>query len=69
MAEIRVRPLRPLFHATGVYPATVAWGLNSAPRARPALSPPFREQLERYFAPDIAQLEELLGRQLWRHPA
>ena len=39
--------------------------LNSEPRTRSALHPAFREELDRYFADDIAELEGLLGRRLW----
>ncbi len=59
-------PLRPLFHAAGVHPAGIVRGLNNVPRRKPALRPAFRAQLDRYFAGDIAELERMLGRQLWR---
>lgn len=60
--------MRPLFRATRVHPAGIVWGLNSAPRRKPALSAAFRAEIDRYFAPDIAELEGLLGRPLWRQP-
>jgi len=59
-------PLRPLFRAARVDPAGIAWNLDSAPRAKPHLSPAFRAEIDRYFATDIAELEALLGRPLWR---
>jgi len=58
--------MRPLFRTVRMYPAAIVAGLNSTPRQKPALSGAFREGVERYFAPDIAELEELLGRSLWR---
>jgi len=61
--------MRPVFRATRLHPARIASELNSAPRAKPGLSPAFRAEVDRYFAPDIAELEGLLGRQLWRDPA
>jgi hypothetical protein len=60
--------MRPLFRATGLHPAGIVWGLNSTPRPRPALNAAFRAEIDRYFAPDIAELEGLLGRPLWRQP-
>jgi hypothetical protein len=61
--------MRPVFRATRLHPAGIAWELNTAPRPKPALSPAFRAEVDRYFAADIAELEGLLGRQLWRSPA
>jgi hypothetical protein len=61
--------LRPLVHAAGLNPAEMLWTLNSVPQKKTALRPAFRDELERYFADDIAELEKLLGRQLWRRPA
>ena len=58
--------MRPLFRATRVHPAGIVWGLNATPRRKPDLSGAFRETVDRYFAPDIAELESLLGRTLWR---
>jgi hypothetical protein len=59
-------PIRPLFHAAGLHPAGIVWGLNSVPRQKSALRPAFRAELDRYFSNDIAELERLLGRRLWR---
>lgn len=58
--------IRPLADATGLYPAKALWWINSVPRRKAALRPEFREELDRYFADDIAELEKLLGRRLWR---
>jgi Sulfotransferase domain len=60
------RPIRPVLRAARVHPARMLWSLNSAPRQKPAMSAAFRAEVERYFAPDIAELEGLLGRPLWR---
>jgi Sulfotransferase domain len=59
-------PMRPLFHAVGVYPNSVAWHLNTTPRPKMPLRAAFRAELDRFFASDIAELEKLLGRTLWR---
>jgi len=58
--------MRPLFRPFGVRPASLIWDMNAVPRSKPALDAGFRAQIERYFAPDIAELESLLGRPLWR---
>ncbi|MBS0419221.1 MAG: sulfotransferase domain-containing protein [Proteobacteria bacterium] len=58
--------MRPLFTAARMSPARLAWHLNTVPRRKPVLDAAFRAQMERYFAPDIAELESLLGRLLWR---
>lgn len=60
------RPLRPVLGAAGFSPASLVRSLNSAPRPKAPLSPAFREELDRFFADDIAELERLLGRSLWR---
>ena len=60
------RPLRPALRAAGVSPASIIRSLNSVTRPNAPLSPAFREELEQFFADDIAELERLLGRSLWR---
>ncbi|HJU08551.1 MAG TPA: sulfotransferase domain-containing protein [Rhodanobacteraceae bacterium] len=60
------RPLRPLLRAAGVSPANALRSLNLAPRPKPPLRTEFRAELDRFFADDIAELERLLGRPLWR---
>lgn len=58
-------PFRPLFKATGLRPVQLIRQMNwGRPRKEP-LRPAFREELELYFADDIAELESLLGRRLW----
>jgi Sulfotransferase domain len=59
-------PLRPLLRRAGFSPVRALWSLNAVPRRKAALRPEFRQELERYFADDIAELEGLLGRRLWR---
>jgi len=56
---------RALVRASGVHPAHVLWKLNTAPQDKTPMRPEFREELERYFADDISELEKLLGRRLW----
>ena len=60
------RPLRPLLRAAGFSPVGVIRSLNSVTRPNAPLNPAFREELDRFFADDIAELERLLGRPLWR---
>jgi hypothetical protein len=62
-------PMRPLLRPTGFSPARTLWEMNAAPRPKAALRPAFRAELEGYFADDIAELEGLLGRSLWRQGA
>ena len=59
-------PARPIFRAVGFNPVRTAWSLNSVVRQKAALTPAFRADLDHYFAEDIAHVEQLLGRQLWR---
>jgi len=60
------RPVRPLLRAAGVSPANALRSLNLVPRPKPPLRAEFRAELDRFFAADIAELERLLGRPLWR---
>lgn len=64
--RVAYSPVRPLARAAGIHPTRLARQLNSQPREKPAMRPAFRSELDRYFADDIAELEELLGRRLWR---
>jgi hypothetical protein len=59
-------PLRPLFHAARLKPVALVRSLNSTPRRNPPMGAAFRAELEQYFADDVAELEGLLGRPLWR---
>jgi Sulfotransferase domain len=59
-------PMRPLLQQAGFSPAHRLWEANAVRRPNAALRPAFRAELDRYFADDIAQLEGLLGRPLWR---
>jgi hypothetical protein len=58
-------PFRPLFKATGLRPAQIIRRMNLGRLRKEPLRPAFREELELYFAEDIAELESLLGRRLW----
>ena len=58
-------PLRPLLHAARLKPQLFLWKLNSIPTEKAPMRPEFRDELCRYFADDIAELESLLGRKLW----
>jgi len=57
--------VRPLMHAVGVNPAKILWKVNSVPRQKTPMRQEFREQLDRYFAGDIRELEQLVGRRMW----
>jgi Sulfotransferase domain len=59
-------PVRPLVGAVGLKPVQLIRKLNSVPTAKAAIRPEFRDELARYFADDIDELESLLGRRLWR---
>jgi Sulfotransferase domain len=61
-------PVRPLMKAAGLHPLRLLTRANRARREKPPLRPAFRQELEQYFAPDVAQLESLLGRRLWSAP-
>ncbi len=50
---------------TGAHPAKALWRLNTVPQDKAPMRPEFRDELDRYFADDIAELERLLGRRLW----
>ncbi len=56
-----------LARSTGVRPANVLGKLNTVPRPKTPMSRELREELNRYFVDDIADLERLLGRPLWRN--
>ncbi len=58
-------PLRPLLRAVGISPWELAARVNWRRGGSPHLRAPFREELERYFAAEVSQLEQLLGRALW----
>lgn len=62
-------PLRPLFRAAHLQPARAVSNLNFIPARNAPLRADFRAELERYFSADIAELERLLGRSLWRGAA
>jgi hypothetical protein len=59
-------PIRSVAHAAGLKPLQILWRLNSVPTEKAAMRPEFREELRRYYADDIKELESLLGRKLWR---
>jgi len=59
-------PLRSVLRAARLHPAATIRALNFTRRRKPALRPAFRAELQRYFSDDIAELEKLLGRELWR---
>jgi hypothetical protein len=62
-------PMRPLLRQAGFSPVQALSELNAVPRPKAALRPAFKAELDRYFADDIAELEGLLGRPLWRQRA
>jgi hypothetical protein len=63
--QVLYTPFRPLFKATGFRPVQLIRRMNWGRPHKAPLRPAFREELEHYFADDIAELESLLGRRLW----
>lgn len=59
------RPVRPMFRAMGFSPVGTARSLNRTTRPKMPLRPEFRAELAQFFADDVAELEQLLGRPLW----
>src|ERR1700727_1589659 len=59
-------PFRPLVSASGLKLHQILWKLNSVPTEKSAMRPEFRDELRRYYADDMAELESLLARKLWR---
>ena len=65
LLQLLYAPLRPLCHAIGLRPGRLALRVNRGGRSREPLRPAFRAELERCFAADVTELEQLLGRRLW----
>ena len=61
------RPVQPFLVRAQLNPTTLLGRLNWSRRPKGALRSEFRAELERYFAADVAELEQLLGRSLWFH--
>ena len=61
--------VRPVCRAVGLRPKDVIRGLNSTTPPARELPPAFRAELEAFFSEDIAELERLLARPLWRDAA
>ncbi len=61
LSKSATRFLAPLFDAIGLHPLRVVRRLNSTPVTR-APRPQFRRELARVFAPEVAELEKVLGR-------
>jgi hypothetical protein len=57
--------LRRAAHALGLHPLRALQSLNRMAGRRAPLRKAFRAELEDYFAADVAELEDLLGRKLW----
>jgi hypothetical protein len=57
--------LRHAAHAFGFHPIRALQSLNRFASERPPLRESFRAELEEYFSVGIAELEQLLGRELW----
>jgi len=70
VGKVKQRLGIPLYRGTGLirYAERMNERLNTRPRSRPSLSRDFQQELEAYFADDLAKLERLLGRQFphWR---
>jgi len=59
------RPVQPFLARAQLNPTTLLGRLNWSRQPKGALHPEFRAELEQYFAADVAELEQLLGRSLW----
>ena len=57
--------IAPLLGSAGRNPLRRLRRANWRAGARPPLRPAFRRELEAYFAPDVREVERLLGRRLW----
>jgi hypothetical protein len=57
--------LRRAAHTFGFHPLRALQVLNRVAGQRPPLRESFRAELEDYFSVDTAELEQLLGRELW----
>jgi hypothetical protein len=57
--------LRRAAHAVAFHPVRALRRLNRVAGRKPPLRESFRPELEEYFAVDVAELEQLLGRRLW----
>ncbi len=57
--------LRRAAHAVAFHPLRELRRLNRVAGRKPRLRESFRAELEEYFAVDVAELEQLLGRRLW----
>ena len=55
---------RRLAHALGLHPLEALRNLNKKPTEKIEIRPAFAKELREYFAPDVAELEILLGRRL-----
>jgi hypothetical protein len=60
-----VVPLRRAARAVAFHPLRALQRLNRVVGQKPPLRRSFREELEKYFSADVAELEQLLGRKLW----
>jgi hypothetical protein len=58
--------LRRAAHAVGFHPIRAVLRLNQVAGQKPPLGKSFRTELEEYFSADVAELEQLLGLELWR---
>jgi hypothetical protein len=59
------KALRRAVHAVGFHPIRAVQRLNRVVGQKPPLGKSFREELEEYFSPDIAELGKLIGLELW----
>jgi hypothetical protein len=57
--------LRSTAHALGFHPLRALQLINRVAGVKPPLRESFRAELEEYFSVDVAELEQLLGCELW----
>ena len=60
-----IAPLRRVVHALGLHPLRMLQRANTGKGYKGPLREAFRGELLRYFADDVMELEQLLGRPLW----
>ncbi len=60
-----LRVLRRVAQALSLHPGRQLQRLNQVAGQKPPIREAFREELERFFSGDVAELEQLLGRALW----
>jgi hypothetical protein len=63
--RVAAAPLRRIAHALGLHPLRALLRVNMVTGGKSPMREAFRAELVGYFADDVVELEQLLGRQLW----